>query len=349
LYGFAAFAVASLAGCGGGGSSSGVIAKVGDHSITRDQYLKQLETMDEIAVVLENGQSVQARPAQPLSVQALSKLVERQTVAIAANKAGVMPSKDDVEAEKKLRMTLNPDFLNQSKAIGLSTEDVDNLLRTELAVYRLQVRKQPEKTIADAEKYVKDNPKQFERPAQVAFRWIVLTDASKRSQVDRALANSTFGAVAAEYSTMTTAKQDNGAFNSGGGLAPRPTPITALQGPLQTAAQATGEGRTSEWFQMEGRWIKIKVESKTKAQAVTPSKGQLELLRRELTRRDAKGANDLNKTLLDTLLATKVDVMPSYLKKNWESLVTALKQRIGGQASAAAPSGVGSPTIPKTP
>ena len=57
---------ALLAGCGGGGSAGEVVASFNGQEITRDEYLKQLETMDSILVVLPDGTQAQVRPAQSL-------------------------------------------------------------------------------------------------------------------------------------------------------------------------------------------------------------------------------------------------------------------------------------------
>lgn len=336
----ASAALFTLAGCGGGVATE-TIAKYGDRVVTKQNYLTQLETMDTIAVQLPNGQTVQARPAQPMSVQALSKVIERIVIQETARKEGQLPSKDDVEAEKKLRIALNPEFLNQLKGAGLSSEDIDDFLRTELALYRLRVMGQPEKTLADAEKYVKDNPKDFEQPEQVSFRWIVVNDEATKTKVDQEMARSTFGALAAKYSIVPTAKQDNGAFNSGGGITPRPLALTdAIPEPMKSVLRKTKEGETSAWFKSDNQWVRVKIEGKVPAQQIKPRKEQLEMLRRELTMRDSRGANAVNKKLIDALLAANVQVIPPHLKKNWETVIANLKQQMG-QANAASGTGAG--------
>jgi hypothetical protein len=344
-FGLAA-ATAVIAGCGGGGSTGEVIAKFNEETITKDQYLKQLETMDSILVTLENGQQVQARPSQSLSTQALSKMVERNVVLEAAKNANVLPSQEEVEREKTLRTEINPQFQDQLRAAGYSGEDIDMAIKVDLALYKLTVMGQKEKTLADAEKYVKDNPAQFKQPETATLRWIVVRDPAVRAQVDKMLVNASFGAAAAQYSVVPTAPQDKGAFNSGGQAVPRPVPITSALGEeLLAQVKKIKEGGTGDWFRFQNNWAKVKVEAKTPAVQITPKPAQLEVLRRELSRQDAGGANDVPGLLLKTLLDADVNVMPAYLKKNWETLVAALKSRTMGLGDNPA----AAPAQPKTP
>jgi hypothetical protein len=326
-----ATAAVVLSGCGGGGSTGEVIAKFNGDSITRDQYLKQLETMDVIMVTLPNGQQVQARPTQSLSTQALSKMVERNVVLEAAKNANVLPSQEEVDREKTLRTEINPQFQDQLRAAGYSGEDIDLALKVDLALYKLTVMGQKEKTLEDAEKYVKDNPDQFKQPETATLRWIVVNDPAVRAQVDKMLVNASFGAAAARYSIVPTAKTDNGAFNSGGQSVPRPVPITAALGEeLLPQVKKIKEGGTGDWFRFQNNWAKVKVEAKTPAVQLSPKAAQLEMIRRDLSKQSAMGANDVQDLLLKTLLKADVNVMPAYLKKNWETLVAALKSRTMG-------------------
>ncbi|MBA3725233.1 MAG: SurA N-terminal domain-containing protein [Armatimonadetes bacterium] len=347
LFLLAATTAAGLTGCGGkaGGET---IANFNGKPIEESKYYKQLETMDSIAVVLPNGQTTNARPAQPLSSQALGKLIERQVVLQAAKDQGVLPSKEDVEKEKTLRSGLNPQFFDQMRALGYSGDDINESLQVDLALYQLSVKGQQEKTIADAEKFVKENPERFRQPATASLRWIVLNNPSQRQAVDKALINATFGAAATQFSTVPSAKVDNGAFNPApGSTAPRPVPVTDTLGPeLLPQVKKTGEGEASGWFQFRGKWVKIKVEGKTVAQQTKPSAGQLELIRRALTQQDAKGSIDVQKILLDKLLAADVKITRAHLKKNWDTLVTALKQRTA-ELGESAPSQTSEATKPK--
>jgi hypothetical protein len=142
------------------------------------------------------------------------------------------------------------------------------------------------------------------------------------------LVNASFGAAAARYSVVPTAKTDNGAFNSGGSTQARPVPLTErIDEPLFSKLKNTKEGATSEWFKYQNAWAKVQVQAKTPAVDLKPKPSQLEMIRRDLSRSDARGANNVQDLLLQTLLEADVKVLPAYLKNNWETLVAALKQR----------------------
>src|SRR6185503_4423373 len=96
---------------------------------------------------------------------------------------------------------------------------------------------------------------------------------------------------------------------------------------LFTAASTTVPGAKSGWIKFQGKPVKIEVVSKTPAAPMQPKPAQLELIRRALTEQDAKGTNNLSQLLLDTLLASDVQVTPAHLRKSWETMLTSLKQR----------------------
>ncbi len=339
----------AFAGCskGGGGTE---IAKYNDQVISEQDYLKSMETLDKVVVQLPDGRTAALPVAQPLSSQALGKIVETKVVFQAAKDEGVMPTSDDIEKELTLRKDLNPTYIDNMKALGYTLEQVKDAIRKDLCDYNLRVKGMTQKTIKDAQDYVRKNSKQFEQPPSATMRWIVVDTEAQKAQVDKDLhSNMTFGAVAAKDSTIPTAKVDNGAMNSGGGPAPRPTPLTAQLPPaLLKAAEATKVGTYSEWFKVQTKWIRIYVEAKSPAQQITPRPAQLEVMRRQLTLQDTKGQIDIGKLLLDKLLVAKVEVKPQYLKKNWDNFVTLLKQRAADLGGGTAPGAPAAPTATPT-
>ena len=298
-----------------------------------EHYLKTLETLDQVSVYdPQTGRQILARVAQPLSSQALARIVERELILQTAKDENKLPSPDDVNKELELQQKINPNLVDSAKAIGLTLDDVKDMLRLELARYNLVVGNNPQKTLKDAKDYVAKNPKMFETPPTVTLRWIVLESGDKKTAVDKDLAAGvTFGAVAAKYSAISSAKTDNGAFNpQPGSPVPRPVPLTAQSLPkeLYDAAQKTSPGKVSDWIKVQaGGWVKILVENKTAVQKNEPSAAQLELVRRQLTQQERMGEIDVNGMLMKKLLASDIQVIPGYLKKNWETVFTQLKQR----------------------
>lgn len=322
--------VASV-GCGGksGGGGvpgvSGPIADVDGASISQEDYVKRLETL-EIVNVRVNGQIVRAEVAEPLSSQAMRSLIEDQVILQLAEDEKVLPTEKEIEAQKKLREELAPDFLTRYKEQGWRLEDITSRLKIQLARDGLVTQGVPEKTLADVEAWLKANPDAQKKPAQVTFRFIRV-DANKTAEVDAALkGGKPFAAVAAQFSKEPTASQNNGAFPPG---APEPQPVTVSQllPGLQTLVKNTGERKESTWLTNGNERVKIYIESKIPESIKPPSAAQKKVLMHQLRVQEGSKINDVNKKLFNKLVSAKVDVKVDYLKMIWEKYFAELKQR----------------------
>ena len=318
-----------LVGCGGDGGSTSTIFTFDGSQVTKDEYLKRLETMGTVAVRLPNGQ-VQSLPvADALSAQALRQLIEQEALLKAARDEGVLPTKDQIEREKKLRTDLRPAYVNELKQRGLSVTDIDNSLLVELARENLQTRGTREKTLEEVEDYIKANPEQFTTPETCTLRVILVNVGQMQQQVDDALSKGqTFQAVAATYSMAPGAKLNNGAFPFGAQV-PQPIAVAQLDAELKKIVAELPAGRISNWITSGNQRVKISIESKNPAAKRTLSPQEKELLKRNLRVADGQAQNDLTKIVVDKLLAAKVVVMPPYLKQSWETYFKSVKERSG--------------------
>lgn len=351
------------AGCGGGGGDDTVIAVINGEKVTKSQYLKKLETMSSVRAVnppqspLQPGQTGEVQVAEPLSGQALTKIIDEILTLQTAKDEGVLPSKEDVDREQALMEQLNPNYVKNLKALGFTLEDIRRQLMVRLAERNLLVRGIPKKTIADAKQYIAEHPEEFTVPAQVRLRWIVLDDPNLRDDVDRELASGiTFGAVAGKYSTAVNARAENGAFPPGRGPQPTPQPVPEeATNPFWEAVLKTPKGRVSDWVELPGSggktsYIKLLVEDKTEKTVRKLSAAEEEMVRRALEEREARDVNDLTELYLKKLLAAKVEINVPYLKATWEQQLAAIKDRAArleekiGNAPAPAPSGTGTET-----
>ncbi|HWP30299.1 MAG TPA: SurA N-terminal domain-containing protein [Fimbriimonadales bacterium] len=310
----------SILGCGGG--SDKPVAEFNNSPITEAQYLKRLETLPNVYVVIR-GQRVLAPVAEPLSAQALRSLMQEETLLQVAKDQGVMPTQADVDKEIQFNEQLQSNWLNNLKEQGFTLDDIRRLVLVELARERLVTRGVPEKTLADVDKYVKENPEQFIQPATVKFRWIVVEKGMEK-KVDDALGKGlTFGAVASEFSIVPDAKLSNGSFPATS-QEPRPVPIDRLSPPLRKAAESTPERKISGWFDYQGKRAKIYVESKTPAQKMTLTSAMKEKIKRQLMIQDGIG-NELDRLLLQKIIEAEIKVFPPYLRRTWESYREQLK------------------------
>lgn len=351
------------AGCGGGGGDDTVIAVVNGEKVTKSQYLKKLETMSSVRGVnppqspLQPGQTGEVQVAEPLSGQALTKIIDEILTLQTAKDEGVLPSREDVDREQALMEQLNPNYVKNLKALGFTLEDIRRQLMVRLAERNLLVRGIPKKTAADAKQYIAEHPEEFTVPAQVRMRWIVLDDPNLRDDVDRELASGiTFGAVAGKYSTAVNARAENGAFPPGRGAQPTPQPIPdEATNPFWEAVLKTPKGRVSDWVQLPGSggktsYIKLLIEDKTEKTVRKLSAAEEEMVRRALEEREARDVNDLTDLYLKKLLDAKVEINVPYLKATWEQQLAMIKDRAArmderiGNAPAPAPSGPGTET-----
>jgi parvulin-like peptidyl-prolyl isomerase len=347
LFVAAAGAAVLVAGCGGGSASgSSGVATFNGAGVTRDDYVKRLETLQVVRVRLANGQIATAQLAEPMSSQALQNLMIEQAVLQAARDEKVLPTKEEIERHKKLQEDLSPGWTNELKKMGLSIDDIDRQLLLQLANEKLLTRGVKEKTLADVEKYIKDNPEVSKVPATATFRWILVNTAADRAAVDRELAaGQPFGAVASKYSKAPNARLNNGSFPDTGAQ-PSAVPVNRLDKLMQDAVGATTEGKRSQWITEGNESVLLFIEAKSAETVRQLSASQKEVLRREMMKREGASQNDVEKTVLDKLLKANVKVNVAYLRQYWDAYK---KQLQDNSAKILNPSGEVPPTPGETP
>jgi len=344
------------AGCGGGGGDTSVIATVNGEKITKDQYVKKLETMTTIRAInpaqapVQPGQVGQVQVSDSLASQALTSLIDEALTVQTAKDEGVLPSKEDVDQEQRLMESLNPNYVKNLKAMGFTLEEIRRQLLIRLAERNLLIRGVPKKSLADAKKYIAEHPEEFTVPAMARLRWIVLEDPNLRAEVDRELGSGiTFGAVAGKYSTAVNARAENGAFPPGNG--PQPTPQVIPDNPdnpFWKAVKETPKGRMTGWIEIPGNgkmtYVKLLIEDKTEKTVKKLSPAEEEMVRRALEEREARDANDLSNLYLQKLLKAKVEINVPYLKATWEMQMQRIKDRAARMEEK-----IGAPAQPSAP
>ncbi|RMG26895.1 MAG: hypothetical protein D6724_00785 [Armatimonadetes bacterium] len=330
---------ALFVGCGGGGGDTAVIATVNGEKITKEQYVKKLETMTSIRAInptqnpVQPGQAGQVQVADSLASQALSSLVDEVLTLQTAKDEGVLPTKEDVDQEQRLMESLNPNYVKNLKSMGFTLDEIRRQLMVRLAERNLLIRGVPKKSLADAKKYIAEHPEEFTVPAMARIRWIVLEDPNLRDDVDKELGSGvTFGAVAGKYSTAVNARAENGAFPPGNG--PQPTPQVIPDNPTNAfwkAVKDTPKGQMTGWIELEGNgkktYVKLLVEDKTEKSVRKLSPAEEEMVRRALEERDARDSNDLTNLYLQKLLKAKIEINVPYLKAAWEAQFQRIKER----------------------
>lgn len=312
--------VASLAlvGCGPRGGDS--LANVNNEPISMEEFHRYLERKPVVQVVdSETGQQKELPVYASLGFQAMRDLVNRRILLQLAKDDNVFPTDTDVKAELDFQVKRRPDFIRQLQAQGLTIEDIRKDLTLDLAKERIITKGITVKK-EDAEKYIKDNPKAFETPAQAKVRLIVVRDDAAKKQVDAELAGGKpFGQVAVQYSVAPGVRQSQGQFPI--------TEVRRMPAVLQSIVSTTPEMKSTDWKRDGAQWVKIFVEQKVPAKPMTIDDTLKEALRRQIAMERGSKATDLGKRLVDKLKTSTIAVQLTSLKEPWDKAFKSLQEQ----------------------
>jgi hypothetical protein len=339
----AAFASLVLVGCRGSGGGDN-LATVNNEPITMDEFHRYLERKPVVQVIGEDGNQKELPVYASLGFQAMRDLVNRRILLQLAKDDNVYPTDADVKNELDFQVKRRPDFIRQLQAQGLTIEDIRRDLTLDLAKERI-ITKGITVTKEEAQKYIKDNPKAFETPAQAKLRLIVVRDDAAKKQVDADLAaGKPFAQVAVQYSVAPNVRQTQGQFPI--------TDVSRMPALLQQIVNATPEMKATDWKQDGQQWVKIFVEQKVPAKPMTIDDTLVEALRRQIAMDRGSKATDLGKRLVEKLKTSTVNVSLASLKTPWETAFKSLQEQdvqsntktgTAGPAGATAPAAGGAP------
>lgn len=185
-----------IAGCG-----RGVVAKVNNRKITEDEYYSRLE---HLPVPGPNGQKMEA------GVAVLQRLIDEELVVRLAESKGVAATDQQVE-ERYAQMKKSPNFKNQLKESGITTDQVKQMLKVEQAAFNLQTRgvKVSDSDVNDY--YNTHLQTQFTQPEHAYVAIIVSKNRAEADKAYEMLAKVPFDTVARSVSIDAT-KSNGGKF-----------------------------------------------------------------------------------------------------------------------------------------
>lgn len=314
IAGFATCAlVFGVAGCGKG---EAVIAVINGEPITEKEYYSYLEYKPEVRVRTSNG--VASLPVDGIvGFQAMQDLIAQKTTMQLARDMKLYPTDDEISKELEFRKKITPNFLQALTARGLTLEMIRKSLTMDLIQEKI-LTKDVKVTTADAEKYVKDNPKEFIDAARVEISLIKVSDERTRQTVDRELTSGqSFTQVALRYSEAPEAKRTNGKLvdqTSG----QNPT-VESLPVDVQKAIASSNAGDTTDWVRFVDGWGKFYIHKKIAAKPVVMDDAKKEFLRRLLAKNKGQQGKDLNRQVLTKLKDSKVDVQRTAFKDLWNA------------------------------
>lgn len=324
----ASLAALFVAGCGRGGG--GGLAMVNGESISAEDFNKYLETKDTVTVMTPSGPA-EARVAGSLAFQALKDLVARKILMQLAKDEGVAPAEADVLAELELRKKLNPNYIKQVTAGGMSIQRLKEDIAVGLAREKL-LSKGITITKDEVDKYIATNKEAFMEPARADMQWIFVKTEAAKSAVDKELATGQpFSSVAQRLSEFPNARQDQGRFPQ--------AVIRDMPQELQDLVSKTPELKVSEWLKLSDGWAKFSIQKKTPAKAINMDESRKLLVQRQLAQERGGQAVDLNKRISDKLKSSEIKVEDPSLKEPWERAMEELKKASGADV----PKGSGTP------
>lgn len=315
-------AIAGFAACGlifgvsGCSKGADVIAVINGEPITEKEYYSYLEFKPEVRVVTANGVA-NLTAAETLGFQAMQDLIAQKVTMQLAKDTKLYPTEDEINKELEFRKKLNPNFLTALTARGLTFDMIRRSITMDI-IQEKMLTKDVKVDLAEAEQYVKDNPKEFIDPARADLSYIKVSDQRTKDQVDRELSSGqSFTTVAIKYSEAPDAKTANGklvdrATNSS------PT-IDSLPPDVQKAIANFNGGETTDWIRFVDGWGKFYVHKKTAAKPITMDDTKKEFLRRQLAKQKGAQGKDINRQVLTKLKDSKVDVQRTAFQEQWKA------------------------------
>lgn len=271
--GLVAFSLALAAGCGEDGAAdlpAGVVARVGDASITQEQ-LDRAVAQSKAEVQQQGGTFPTADSAQfdQVRQQALENLRLERIVEFEARKCGKPCRVEGGDVDDELARIVETNFNGSEKQLttfltqtGRSQDDARKLVRSQLEQRELfdHITRGVRFSAADARRYYEENPAEFRTPAGRSAKHILVKTKAEADRIRAQATPQNFGGLARRFST------DQGSKGQGGELGPLQR--GQLVPEFEKAAFALGDGEISQPVKTQFGWHVILVD--TTPARVTP-------------------------------------------------------------------------------
>ncbi len=332
-----AVALIALSGCGGGQGQA--VAKIGDKTVTQQEYLQRTEKM--LTPVGFANNQLSTRPA---GYEALLQMVREQVLLDMAQKEGVAPTEQQVEerVQRLMKEDANLKRMVTEQKI-LSLDDVRRQVRAQLIQFNL-LTKGVTVTEQEVKKFYEQNKRNFYRPATAQVQVLIVTNRETRAKIDEDLRKGlNLRSVAQKYSQNPAAGVQLGESEVPlEGPFPN-NPQGAFLARLAEILKPLKPGETSDWIQADANaFVRIFVVSKNPGRQL-PYEEVKDRIREGLMLQKGQQTNrDLNEEIARRMLETKVEIFHPQWKeqyqKDMEELRKALEE-LQKQKQAAQPSG----------
>ncbi len=307
---------------------------VNGESISAEDFNKYLATKETVTVIIPNSGPADLQVAGSLAFQALKDLVARKVLMQLAKDEGVAPEEKDVLAELDTRKKLNPNYVKQMTAGGMSIQRLKEDIAVGLARERL-LTKGITVSMDEVNKYIANNKELFMDPARADMQWVFVKAAAAKAAVDKELATGQpFGSVAQRLSEYPKAREDQGRFPQ--------NEVRRMPPELQTLVNKTAELKVTEWLKLQDGFAKFYISKKTAAKAIQMDDVRKGLVQRQLAQERGSQAVDLNKRISDKLRQSEIKIDDPSLKDPWDKAMEELKKASGNdvpKGAATTPAG----------
>ena len=310
LWTAAALAALALTGCNRGEET---LATVNGDPITMEEFIKHIETKPTVRVVVDNRQ-LEVPVANTIAFQGLQDLVTQKLIIQMARDKGFKLDDTAVQAEIATLEKINPGYVKNLQARGLTMEQIRQSIRVDLAQEHL-LTEGIKISDQQVDKFIKDSPNAFLKPAMAEVVQIVVRDERSKQRADNLLRQGrNFTDVAREVNPQNVPSRSE--LNLTAMKAQVAAPVVRT---LYTGLTTTAPGRATAWIKLaDNEQVKYLVERRTQESKIEITKERRERIRRDLAKAQGAQAVDLNDRIAKRLKDSTVSVDKSYLKGMWE-------------------------------
>lgn len=292
------------------------IAKVGEDTITKEEYYKRLERIQIPIVGLGN---------QPIHVQAglavLDRLIKERILLEKAKKEGVFPTEVEVQQRVKRDMERNPQIQEMIKTQGLTVDDYANEVRQQLASFKLQT-----KGVTVTEKEVKEffeaNRNRFRIPTSVKVNYISVRDPKIRQQIDEDLQR------LFAFSTLVEKYRQNPVSGVQGGNTVINMEVPNMPPAIRKALLSVRPGQVTSWLRIRDEWVKFELLDLTTGRQQTYEEVKDDLREALMLQKGQQRNRNFDLELMKEMANTKIEILLPYWKEPYAQQMEKLKRSI---------------------
>lgn len=280
-----------------------VILKVNNRTFTRQEYLQRMEFLN--GVYMEIGGGLLEAPPGFIT---LLRMITDELILELARQKGVMPTQGEIDSEFAKRKEGNAELIAELQSLGISEQELKLRATIDLAQFKLLTMGV---TVTDEQvaEHYKANPQLYTVPGTIHLRVIVVKDEAAKAAVDEALKTKSFGEVASQLSVDATKA-------IGGDLGV--VPIGSLPERIQNQFKEIPAGKTTEWLESGGSWLKYFVEEKTETTTKPLTPELREAIRKRLMLDIGRQKNRLQDDLDALRKSAKIEFTNPGMKKLYE-------------------------------